>query len=36
MFGNDDVQIEIAYSLAHRTALLGVGYGVMMRNKEDD
>ena len=36
MFGIDDIQIEIAYSLAIGLALLCVGYGVLMWNKEDD
>ena len=36
MFGIDDIQIEVAYTLAIGLALLCVAYGVVMWNKEDD
>ena len=36
MFGIDDIQIEVAYTLAIGLALLCVVYGVVMWNKEDD
>jgi hypothetical protein len=36
MFGIDDIQIEVAYTLAIGLALLCVGYGVVKWNKEED
>jgi hypothetical protein len=36
MFGIDDVQIEMAYCMAIGMALLGMVYGVMKWNKEED
>lgn len=36
MFGIDDVQIEIAYSIAIGLAVFCVANGVVVWNKEDD